>query len=102
MEGSSSIRLVSKFKRNYHVKQVKKLNVSTPRSHLRHGFRIIGCDSFSQLLRVSMVAHLFQTWRLGDPNFVIGPEIAAMLLSLLAAAIVFWMVVKWTQQRPNS
>lgn len=37
----------------------------------------------------------YQTWRLGHANpFVIGPEMDAVLLSLLAAAIVFWWVVK--------
>lgn len=37
----------------------------------------------------------YQTRRLGHPNpFVIGPEIDAMLLALLAAGIVFLWVVK--------
>ena len=37
----------------------------------------------------------FQTWRLGHPNpFVIGPAIDAVWCSLLAAVIVFWLVVK--------
>jgi succinate dehydrogenase hydrophobic anchor subunit len=37
----------------------------------------------------------YQTWRLGRPNpFVIVPDLDALLLALLAAAIAFWLVVK--------
>lgn len=42
----------------------------------------------------------YQTWRLGHPNpFIIGPEIDAMLLALLAAGIVFLWVLKRKQSR---
>src|SRR5258707_10888732 len=42
----------------------------------------------------------YQTWRLGHPNpFVMGPETDAMLLSLLAATIVFWLVVKGAKRK---
>ncbi len=50
-------RLVSKLKRNYYEKQVKKLNVSKPPSHARHRTRIFSCNAFGQLHCVPMVAH---------------------------------------------
>jgi len=48
----------------------------------------------SYLPFVWMLIH-FQTWRLGHPNpFVFGPEIHALECSLVAAVIVFCLVVR--------